>query len=173
MELARYQASLSSFAGVSRIRTDREERVATVKDDAIVGHMGAIALHRYLHGEVSGYVKARYLQNRYPNEGDGGEDILGCNVDVKTSLMRYSTDPAKYHLLVRPKERHPDWVYVHALVPMEFDQPLPKVLLTGWLTDAELPATPYDGPKQALHGAYCLPVPELHPLPPIRYRFIN
>jgi hypothetical protein len=40
-------------------------------------------------------------------------------VDIKGSLMRYSNNPLNYRLLVRPKERHDNWIYVLALVPKE------------------------------------------------------
>lgn len=167
-ELARRQAASSALGGVSRVRAADTERQATLQEDQLVGHLGSIALHRYLHGNVTSYVYARHLQNRFPRIGDSGEDVLGANVDVKTSLMRRSQDPTTYNLCVRPRERHPEWVYVLALLPQNYES-LRWLYLAGWLSDEELPAEPRaEGP---LKGTYAVSATALHPLPPIRYRF--
>jgi hypothetical protein len=167
--MAEFQAAQCAFGGQSQFRKEPAERAATMTDDNIVGQLGQIALHRYLFGHIERYVEGRYIQNKYPTVGDGGEDIVGCNIDVKTSLARYAQDAAKYHLIVRPKERHAGWVYIHALAPKDW-RGNPRVVLTGWLMDEELPPEPETtGP---FTGAYVMPVPELHPLMPIRYALL-
>ena len=81
-------------------------------------------------------------------------DISGLpNIDIKGSLMRYSSNPLNYRLLVRPKERHEDWIYVLALVPKE--RPY-KTYIVGWANDNDLPSKPYDGEIKSLHGAYVI-----------------
>lgn len=168
VRLARRQAALSALGGTSQLRS-REARAAALADDQLIGHLGQLALHRYWFGDVGRYVLGRYFQNRHPWEGDRGEDIPGANVDVKCSRMRRSQDPLSYNLCVRPKERHPGWVYVLALLPAEVDGDGCEVTLVGWAADDELPAEPEaSGP---LEGTYRLSAKLLHPLPPVRYDF--
>jgi hypothetical protein len=107
-----------------------------------------------LTGSPEGYIQARDKANANPLAGDNGVDISGLpNVDIKGSLMRYSNDPLNYRLLVRPKERHDNWIYVLALVPKE--RPY-KTYLVGWANDKDLPLKPYDGEIKSLHGAYVI-----------------
>ena len=90
--------------------------------------------------------------NKNPHLGDGGVDIIGLpNVDIKGSMMRYSSDPSKYRLLVRSRERHKDWIYVLAMVPKQ--RPY-KCHLVGWAYDSDLSKHPYNGPIKSLHGAF-------------------
>jgi len=154
--------------GVSHIRDMESERGETLSMDQLVGQIGEYTLSMYLFGEASRYYIQRMSANINPAIGDRGEDILGLNVDCKTSLMRHSEDPMQYHLLVRPKEKHLKWCYIHALVVpndgknISASSPI-KIHLTGWASDDDLPAEPkQDGP---LKGAYALKVPDLNPLP--------
>ena len=80
------------------------------------------------------YDSIRDKQNEQPNVGDGGVDIPPFRLDVKGSMARsLSKDVLTYNLLVRPKEKHENWMYVLALtVP-------PKVALIGWAFDSDLP----------------------------------
>lgn len=118
--------------GKSQIRTDDREKYGMT--DQLVGQMGEYALAKFL-GDTDGYFARRDLINKTPWKGDGGSDITGHAVDVKTSLMRRQQDPTRYNLLVRPKERHKDNIYVLALVPSLEAR---KVLLVGWLPDYRL-----------------------------------
>lgn len=127
-----------------------------------------MAGHKYLTGSVDGYIRERYCQNKTPREGDGGEDVLGANIDFKASLWRFPE--GRYHLCVRPRERHSGWVYIHALVP-KFDVAANSVFLTGWASDDMLPDEPdSDGP---LSGAFTIPVDELNEMMPIRWRWFQ
>lgn len=166
--LAERQALACATGGHSQVR-EAADRKARLLEDQVVGQVGQLALHRWLFGSVERYVVGRYYQNKFPFEGDQGDDVPGCNLDVKTSRMRRSTDPWTYNLAVRPRERHEGWVYVLALVPQDFET-APRVHLVGWAADADLPAAPASqGP---LAGAYVLPATELYRLPPIAYRWL-
>jgi hypothetical protein len=154
--------------GVSHIRDMESERGETFSIDQLVGQIGEYALSMFLFGEPSRYYIQRMSANINPALGDQGQDILGLNMDCKTSLMRHSEDPTKYHLLVRPKEKHLRWCYVHILVEPNDDKSISvekpiKIYFTGWASDSDLPAEPeQEGP---LKGAYALKVPDLNPLP--------
>ena len=165
IKMAQFMAKKSEIGGVSRIFTDRQDRLARQAMDALVGQLGTLAGYKYMTGGTDGYIRSRYMQNKTPHQGDGGEDIVGANIDFKASLWRYPEKP--YHLCVRPRERHEGWVYIHALVP----QTTKEVLLTGWASDAELPAAPNaDGP---LAGAFALPLSSLHAMMPIQWRWFT
>ena len=165
VELALWQAAHCSFGGVSRVRST--DRSTTVHSDNVVGQLGQIALHKYWHGHLLWYGVGRHRQNQTPLQGDGGEDLLGTNVDVKTSVMRAGSDPTRYNLLVRPAERHDCWVYVLALIEPDWEDALPPtVLLAGWYNDEDLPKPEPLGP---FRGACKVPVAKLHPLPPVQY----
>lgn len=166
--LAQYHARKAELGGVSQVRTG-VERAAALPQDQTVGQLGTLALVKYLYGTTERYLFARSAQNRTPHDGDGGQDIIGANLDVKTSVMRYGQDPTKYNLCVRPRERHAEWVYVLALVPKDYEDNR-VVHLVGWCSDEQLPLTPAaDGP---LAGAYVVPAGALVPLPPIRYDWL-
>ena len=165
IRLAEAQAEACAMGGESQIRATKE-RAEKLLEDQIIGQVGTIALHRYWFGHVEQYMVGRYFQNKMPWEGDGGEDIPGANIDVKSSLMRRSQDPTTYNLPIRPRERHPNWVYALALLPLDYRESR-RVHLMGWIGDDELPAQPKtDGP---LAGAFVIPVTQLHRLPPVTF----
>ncbi len=166
VELARRQATLCAINGKSNMR-GAVARTEALTEDQIVGQLGQIALHLWHVGHVMDYVKGRHVQNNYPSSGDGGEDVIGAQLDVKTSLMRRSANPLEYNLLVRPRERHDGWVYVLALVVPTWETEC-QVHLVGWATDHQLPPAETDGP---FAGAHRIHASSLHPLPPIKYRW--
>lgn len=164
--VARRHTTHSSFGGRSAVRPERGD---TCVADNLVGHLGQIALHWYLYGSLERYELGRWLQNQFPTTGDGGSDVPGLRLDVKTSLMRTQQPLLRHRLLVRPAERHPDTVYVLALVTKV--EQLPLVHLVGWARDSMLPAEP--APTGVFQGAYVLPATELHPLMPLNYAWIT
>lgn len=167
--LVQHHALKASLGGISRVRAGAD-RSAFLNQDQVVGQLGTIALHKYLYGTTERYIFSRHAQNRVPDQGDGGEDLPGANVDVKTSVMRYGQDPLKYNLCVRPRERHAGWVYVLALVPKDYECNR-VVHLLGWQADEDLPSEPAAaGP---LAGAFVVPASDLHPLPPIQYNWLS
>lgn len=166
MNLAKYHAVRAEIGGVSRIR-ELKERGAALSEDQVAGQLGTLAIHKYLHGHSQAYALGRYMQNKYPRQGDGGEDVLGLNLDVKTSLMRRSQDPLTYNLPVRPHELHPGWVYALALLPAEYETTW-NINLVGWATADMFPEPEVSG---VFKGAHVIPARELVPFPPIKYNW--
>lgn len=159
----RDMARKAEIGGTSQIRNGGD-RADNLVFDQLIGQIGTAALHKYWFGHLVEYAKQRWYQNQFPYSGDGGHDITVANVDVKASRLKNS-DKMAYHLLVRPKERYPDWVYVHALV--EFLEKNINVYLTGWARTNDLPGEVLqDGP---LAGAYAIPVGDLKPMMPLSW----
>lgn len=146
-------AKKAEIGGKSQIRNTKN-RSSNLAEDQLVGQISTYCASMILTGSPEGYIQARDKANANPLAGDNGVDIFGLsNVDIKGSLMRYSKNPLNYRLLVRPKERHDNWIYVLALVPKE--RPY-KTYLVGWANDNDLPSKPYDGKIKSLHGAYVI-----------------
>ena len=163
----RKNTRLAMIGGTSQIRSGTN-RKKTLAHDQLVGQISTYAGSVVLTGSPQGYWKARDKANKNPHKGDGGVDIIGLsNVDIKGSLMRYSSDPLSYRLLVRPRERHDGWIYVLGMVP---ENPKPigsrpyKCHLVGWSYDKDLPETPYEGRIKLLHGAYLIKGRQLRPI---------
>lgn len=129
LELIKKNAELTSFYGASRVRHQKEERMKMMDVDQMTGQLGEAALSKYITGDIDLYLRTRDERNKNPYEGDGGSDLLGLNVDVKTSQARYGKN-FNYHLWVRPHEYHPETVYVFALIYP--DEPT-TVVLIGWI----------------------------------------
>lgn len=159
--MAKKYARNAEIGGRSNIR-NHSDRTATLSMDQYVGQLGNIALAKYLgHGLL--YRVSRWYADMNPASGDGGYDLPALAVDVKTSLMKGDANPMRYHLCVRPRELHEEWVYVHALCFETFE----AVMLTGWaLTRMLPPDVEKEGP---LAGAYVIPVPSLLPMMPLRW----
>ena len=146
-------AKKAEIGGRSQIRNS-SSRTSNLAEDQLVGQISTYCASMILTGSPEGYIQARDKANANPLAGDNGVDIIGLpNVDIKGSLMRYSSNPLNYRLLVRPKERHENWIYVLALVPKE--RPY-KTYLVGWANDNDLPSKPYGGEIISLHGAYVI-----------------
>jgi hypothetical protein len=162
--LARDAAQRAELGGASAVRA-KTARAATLSQDQLVGQFGELALARYLGVAPLLYALTRAVRDANPHQGDEGSDLLATNVDVKCSLMRHSPDPWAYRLLVRPREYRVGTVYVLALAhPNVADTG--EVALLGWATSDDLPAAPASSGPFA--GAYVLPAPQTHPLPPLR-----
>lgn len=146
-------AKKAEIGGLSQIRNS-DHRKKYLSEDQLVGQIATYCASMILTNSSEGYIKARNKANTNPTKGDNGVDIEGLhNIDIKGSLMRYSSDPLKYRLLVREKERHNGWIYVLGLVPRE--RPY-KTYLVGWAKDSDLPKEKYSGSITSLHGAYVL-----------------
>ena len=153
VELIIANAKKAEIGGRSQIRNSKS-RASNLSEDQLVGQISTYCASMILTGSPEGYIQARDKANANPLAGDNGVDISGLpNVDIKGSLMRYSNNPLNYRLLVRPKERHDNWIYVLALVPKE--RPY-KTYLVGWANDNDLPLKSYDGEIKSLHGAYVM-----------------
>ena len=165
---ARHFAGNATIGGKSQVRSavDRQDSLATDQD---VGQLGEMALSKYLGGTPLFYELTRTIRDLEPTQGDGGGDLLATNVDVKASLMRASVDPLRYRLLVRPRERHLNTVYVLALVAPDV-WTTGNVCLVGWCTDRDLPQHPERAGPFA--GAYCIPATQLKVLPPLHFNWL-
>jgi hypothetical protein len=158
-------ARAAEIGGQSNIRNG-DDRRRTLVEDQLVGQVTALAGCKMLLGTALGhyaYKLSRWAADRNPTMGDGGEDIPLSNVDFKGSLRRTAKTPQEHHLLVRPRERHPGWIYYAALVEPDFL----TVSFFGWLADYELPPAEADGPFE---GAHAVVGWALHPCPDIRWR---
>ena len=154
-------AKKAEIGGTSQIRKS-QDRKSSLAEDQLVGQISTYCASMILTGSPNGYIKAREKANNNPFIGDNGVDIDGlANIDIKGSLMRYSSDPLKYRLLVRSKERHDNWIYVLGLVPKI--RPY-QCYLVGWEYDKDLPKTTYDGSISVLHGAYVVDAKNLRPI---------
>jgi hypothetical protein len=164
MPILRAHAVAASIGGRSNVRRNAEDRKATLSEDQLIGQIGQYVGSMYLHGHMLPYMIARWYANRMPNVGDMGSDLPGAAVDFKASLMRNSQNPLDYRLLVRPREKHPNWLYVLILV-----EPLRKESTTahvvGWATTDMLPPEPESGGP--FYGAHMLKATALWPMPPI------
>lgn len=179
LERCLFFAGNAEIGGASNIRSSAGERMAEISVDQMVGQVGTLALSCWMLGKAAGYAeyaRGRIAADRNPTSGDGGADILGTNIDVKSSLHRYAQkSPFEYNLLVRPQERHPGHVFVLGLV--EIEDPAARVdtwrtarvHLVGWATNEELRPPPQgDNP---FGDAWRLRGKDLHPLPPFRWQF--
>ena len=165
LRFIRENAKKAEIGGRSNIR-GRQERMESLGEDQLIGQVGLFVGNYWLSGSDTAYLTSRWFQNMFPRRGDRGGDVPGANVDFKCSLMRAGKDPMEYRLLVRPRERHPGWVYVLALVE-SLDDDGAVVHLVGWMEDGELPQETATGGPFA--GAHVVKAENLHPLPPLTW----
>lgn len=172
VDLCRRNAKLACLGGRSSVRG--ADRMAALKVDQFVGQLGNAALSVYLTGGVEAYERSREEANAEPWRGDGGCDLAGLPLDVKTSLMRNSRDPYDYRLIVRPAELHDGHTYVLALVehPAWEGDTLrhmreAAVNLVGWARREGLGSPEVAG---MFAGAYVLKATLLNPMMPVMWR---
>lgn len=147
LERIRANAERAWINGKSHVRGSQREKYGPT--DQLVGQLGEYALAKWFN-RVDQYFERRRRINENPFVGDGGSDLEGFSVDVKSSLMRRSSDPMAYNLLVRPRERHPNNIYVLCLI-RETTEGF-KAILAGWIEDELLPVLP-EG-SGVFEGAY-------------------
>jgi hypothetical protein len=104
------------------------------KYDQFTGNAGEAALSKYLTGSIDLYLKTKQQRELSNWTGDYSSDLLGLQVDVKTSRMRRGPD-FDYHLWIRNKEYHQGTKYVMALMPEDRDD---QVILVGWIKGTEI-----------------------------------
>lgn len=171
IEWIKLMAKKAEIGGKSQIR-EGEEREKTLSRDQLTGQLASYGFCIYWFGDFRYWMIDRFYRNQNPYNGDNGFDIAGMTLDVKGSRLLPNHNPETYRLPVRPKERHDNWVYIHAVVDYD-DKPTSNaiVYLLGWAYDNELPidvATPPD----PLDGAHILPVSALHPLPEFKWKWL-
>ena len=151
-------ASRAELGGRSHIR-GAADRADKLKQDQLVGMVGAFAGTKTLFGDVRLFRLQRFFADLYPSVGDGGSDIPGSNLDFKSSAITANKDLLSYRLAVRQRERHENMNYVLVLVELE---PRPVAHLVGWASEEMLPQTvEADGP---FAGAYVLKAAQLNRL---------
>lgn len=163
--LARSYAKAFELGG--RSFRDPMSRMENLKIDQLVGTLGEMAFALYLTGETHLWKLTKWARLSCYTQGDNGEDILGLNADVKTSLVRSTTLPLEEHRLgVRQEEMRDDTIYVACLITTLTDDTA-VIQLNGWAQREDFPEIPVNsGPWE---GAYCLPMYRLHQLPPFRW----
>jgi hypothetical protein len=168
MGLIRRMARAAEVGGSSQIRKG-QERTDNLSIDQLVGQIGTYVGCKYLQGDIKDYRVSRYYANKAPTVGDGGADVTGSNIDFKASEIRNpNKDLLTYKLLVRPRERHDDWVYVLILVS-NITETGATAHIMGWADTNMLPGKTEE--SGIFKGAYMLEASELKPLPPLRWWF--
>lgn len=175
LQYIKKQASLKEWGGQSAIRGD--DRNATLSIDNLIGCIGEFAGCVYLYGNGAEFYKAQEysqeLRRKGVSLGDGGQDIIGLNLDFKTSKQHEDRSPLKHWLPVRPNEFKPDWVYMllivlsnDELIGFDFDKHI-DVAIVGWASSDMFPKhTAKDG---VFSGAYCLPASKLVKPMPVKW----
>lgn len=160
-------ASKKSRGGVSRVRPEKAERIKYVYRDNLVGCVGEIALTVYMFGSTFMYRLAQLILSAHENYdlGDGGYDIPGLNVDIKSTYYTAgSRDRLQYHLIVNNKEYKPDWNYYFCIVDGN-EKSFGDVYLAGWMDGEEL----REKDIKRFRGAYSVEVAMLNKLPKYRW----
>lgn len=124
--------TIAGYAGSYQINTQRfwkgKSREKTIAFDQFTGHLGEAALSKFFTGSIELHCRTRDERDKNPFEGDGGQDLLGYDIDIKTSRAK---QPAGYNysLIVEKSLFNPGWRYVFALVHPEESR---HVYLMGW-----------------------------------------
>lgn len=174
MNLVRLMAQAAERGGRSDIRTG-DDRMTALKEDQIVGQLGTIAGHKYYYGHTAEYLKGRHMANIYPDQGDGGSDIIGANIDFKASLARSTNRQLhEYNLVVRQRDLVPGRIFILVLVTSDESLTTARAVTThlmGWATTDMFPSVPNsDGP---LKGAYCIRADALMQLMPTQWLWVE
>lgn len=62
--VAEYMAGKAEIGGVSRIFSDKKERLSRMKVDSLVGQLGTLAGTKLFLGGIGRYIEGRYMQNK-------------------------------------------------------------------------------------------------------------
>lgn len=159
-------AKTKEINGKSHIR-NKEDRENNLKEDSIAGTIGGFLLSIYQTGSDQLFRIQQHYANQFHT--DGGQDLPGCSIDAKSSIMRNKTlDRGDYHLLVSKNEWNPNTTYYLFLI----DKVDPawrqaKVYLMGWQLGSNL-TLQHNG---RFEGSYAIKARDLLPLPPIRWDY--
>lgn len=129
-------------------------------ENQLVGYMGQMKVIEHLTGtNLLFYQDVEELGSK--PFGDGGSDIPGGRLDVKTTLMRRSPNWQTYHFLVQPEEFHKDTVYVQCLVS-SYSSKGAKGMIVGWLYSWQIEQMNTPKPKD-FGEAYCVKADRMTP----------
>jgi hypothetical protein len=162
VDLLRENVEKACLGGATSIRGEAWswERVFNLPNDQLVGQLGECALSLFLTGSSDAYFEARRQKNRFPWSGDGGSDLPGRKVDVKTSLVRSARPVGGFRLFVRPVELHDDTTYILALARPAWNGSM-LVSMEGWANSGDLERTTFRGRDDVV---YALPSERLRPM---------
>lgn len=164
MQIIKKMAIAAQIGGRSEVRKV-EDRIENLKEDQLAGQIGECGLHLLVYDDITQYVCRRERMNADKHKGDGGSDLDELPWDIKTSVMRDCNDPMTYRLLVRPRERHKDFIYILGLVEdINIDEP--TLIMPGWCHEREIPGHTHFGGK--FDGAHVLHANALHPMEEIQ-----
>lgn len=135
IDIINEMSRLCEIGGKSNVMKDRRKRIEELPNHQKLGQLGTYAFHIYLFNDNKIYIKGREKANANPYKGDGGQDVLNQNIDVKTTTLR-NNQPLSHLLLVHQNEYHDNWIYVFCLVnPKDlWKTDLAVVQLIGWAT---------------------------------------
>lgn len=153
--------------GVSRLGA----RKGDPKEHQVTGLIGNYALALWRDGHNQAFIDAREAQDQTPTTGDGGQDLLGLDFDVKASCMRGSDNPLNYNLWVRPDEYHDGHTYALCLIKAKNIDEIRHslsvdVFLVGWCESQDLVL----GKDSGGRDRYERRAKVLYSMPPMRYR---
>ena len=156
--LAVAKGRTACIGGRSNIVQDKQERDAALMDHQVTAMAGQIALSKYWAGSTEPFLVQRFFADLHKFSGDGGSDLPGTNVDIKTS-RKTAGDLWGYHLWVRAREYKPGTIYILGV----FEPEALAVYLLGWCLGAAL--------TQDAPGRWGAVAQDLHPLPPAEWRW--
>ncbi len=164
MELVRKYASRWTRPGFSSVRS-QQERSSTILDDALTGHCGELAFLKHYRGPEAYKKFSAHCERNCP---DGGSDLDGSNVDVKSSRYTYKNiQILNHHLILPQRERRLRWVYYFTLVDLFQHNSAALVYLVGWCSEDMLPKQPSS--DRRFYGKYALQARYLNPVAPMRW----
>jgi hypothetical protein len=152
----------------SAVHKDGETRMAAAPIDRTIGVIGEYAINVYMRGKIEGFLKFdefRTEMNGKPAGDDGGSDVPGFPIDIKTSAMRSTRlKTLDYHLPIPPKDRRDGNVFVLGLVDkgyLDIENRKMIVDIIGWAHDKEFTQYRSTG---VFEGKYVIKARELHPM---------
>ncbi len=159
---------------VTLARRDSEERQREFTMDLVCAMLAEVAVHKYLFGPHDGlarYVAQREIMSNYPvTAADSGNDVCGCNVDVKSSRWPLDRNPGEAHLIVPLKKiqdpRHALRIYALALGAEREDHSW-IFALPGWITGNDIEPVEH----WRFRGCAAVEASSLHAWPPLRWNF--
>ena len=177
--IAKKQAQAFISAGLPSNIRHVEARGDTENEDALTGHLAHIAVAKHLWGYdgVNQYIHACEKANMLPLVreatgkkciSDNGEDFINLGLDVKASLIRTGLEPINHNSPVRPREWHPNIIYIQCLVEDAKDA-IRKVYICGW-QDSNAYKVKGKSESGVFEGAYVVPIKELNPIMPMLWR---
>ena len=125
----------------SHIHQNELDRYQKAPEERNLQMAGEYTINVYVYGSYDLGFKmfdaSRTEMNSKPIGDDGGKDVYGHFIDIKTSLIRGNLPASRYHLSITDyeKERDPNNILVLGLCPLSEFKPKEHILgtlLMGW-----------------------------------------